>query len=395
MAPIRVRSRTALLASMLACALALAIPSQALAVKTLGLSSGTFKFSVGAGDTVGGDVFVVNDGTEPLKVLVYAADQSVDAKGDISYTAPSRADLASQQNPSTWTKVSMPADSKSLGNIPYLELARGQRVPVKFSFTVPASVAPGDHNVVIFFESFELPKLGQGAQSLVSGRLGARVTLRVKGDVVEKLDVRPFEVPAFVIGSEIPYRFVVRNTGNVDQRVIGQAALLDRSDNEVVSQIPIKARLVFAGEQLEATGTLVADKQPWGPHAVSIDVTPVDDNNKPLSSGKNAIIEARRVWLIPFWLVVAAGVIIVLLVSRLVWMAAVGAAMRKQNKSSELSHEPSPTPDGGGGPARAALAPHDADVQARREARERRRLEALAEERSPADQQQPVVESDE
>ena len=394
MTGINVQSKRALLGALFACVVALAVPAPALATKTLGLSSGTFKFSVSAGDTVGGEVFVVNDGTEPLKVLVYAADQRVDAKGDVSYTAPSRADLASQQNPSTWAKVSMPADSKSLGNIPYLELTPRQRVPVKFSFTVPPGVAPGDHNVVIFFESFELPKQGQGAQSLVSGRLGARVTLRVKGVVVEKLDIRPFEVPAFVIGSEIPYRFVVRNTGNVDRRVVGQATLLDRSDNQIAAQTPIKARLVFAGEQLEASGTLVADKQPWGPHAVSLDVIPVDDNNKPLASGKDTITEARRVWLIPLWLVVAVGVILTLGVGNLVWSAAVRAAARGQNKTREPSHEPPTTPSGGR-PTRAPRAPRDAEAQARREARERRRVEALVEEPKPADGPPPVGEGHE
>lgn len=377
-----VRSKTFLAAALLACTVALVVPVSAMATKTLGLSSGTFKFTVSAGDTVGGDVSVVNDGTEPLKVLVYAADQRVDSKGAISYTAPSRADLASQQDPSTWTRVSMPADSKSLGNIPYLELAPGKRVPVKFSFAVPSSVPPGDHNVVIFFESFEMSPSGEGAQSMVSGRLGARVTLRVKGDIVENLQVKPFNVPAFVIGSEIPYRFTVRNTGNVDQRVVARAVLLDRGDNELVVQIPIKARLVFAGNQLEATGTIVADKQQlWGPHVVSVDVTPVDDDNKPLDFAKNTVTNAQRVWLVPLWFVVALGLFLVLLAGRIIWSLAVNAAARKVGTAPAGSPEPPPVHGGGAhAPARAPRAPRDAEAQARREARERRRLEAEAEE---------------
>jgi len=395
MAALQARSKVLLHAAALICVASLAIPAPALATKTLGLSSGTFKFSVAAGDVVGGQVFVVNDGTEPLKVLVYAADQRVDDKGTIAYTAPSRADLASQQNPSTWTRVSMPADSKSLGNIPYLELKPGQRFPVKFSFTVPTSVTPGDHNVVVFFESFEMPKAGEGAQSMVSGRLGARVTLRVKGEIVERLDVRPFEVPAFVIGSEIPYRYVVRNLGNVDQRVIGRALLLDRSENEVTSQIPIEARLVFAGEQLEASGTLVAERQPWGPHSVSIDVTPVDDTNRPIDSGKNAITKTRTVWLIPLWLVVAVIAIAVLVVGRLIWTAALRAANRSHEKASKGGALTRPTPDDDDddnptGPSRTS---RESEAQARREARAHRQLEAEAEARELEDVRRAQAEA--
>lgn len=314
-------------------------PSSALAVRTLGLSAGTFRFDVDAGQRVGGQVTVMNDGTEPLKVMVYASDQRVDGKGNVTYQTPTRADLQSLTLPSSWTTVKMPANSKALGNIPYLELKPKERVPVKFSIAVPPSVPPGDHNVIVFFEAFETPESGQVTQSTVAGRLGARVTLRVKGEFVRGLEVRPFNVPAYVIGGEIPYDFMVRNTGNLDQRVGARVLLLDRGGNEIQRRTAIDGTTLFANTNREATGTLLAEKMPVGPFQVRIDVSPVDETGKATNSGSNTITQSHEVWLVPYWLIVLVAIIIVLVVGRIFWVIAMffarrGAAREQEKKDA-------------------------------------------------------------
>jgi len=309
-----------------------AAPVSAHAVRTLGLSSGTFSFEVPPSGELKGKVVVSNDGDESLKVMVYASDQSVDAKGKVTYIAPTRADLASLGNPSTWVRVSMPSNSKSIGNIPYLELAPGEKVPVKFSLSVPPGTTPGDHNVLIFFESFDLPKAGQTVQSVVSGRLGTRITLRVPGDLFKKLEVRPFNVPAFVIGASVPYDFTVRNEGNLDQRIGARTLLLDRNGNELVSQIPIDGRIIFAGSSMLATGTLLAPGAAVGPYRVRIDVTEVGEDGKAVKGGKDTITQEKTVWLLPLWLIVAVGALVVLILVRVIWMASARATRRKQQR---------------------------------------------------------------
>ncbi len=353
----------------LACAVALALPVGAFGVKTLGLSSGTFKFDASAGKSVGGVVYVANDGDEDIKVLVYASDQKVDPKGALTYTVPSRGDLSALDQPSTWTQVKMPADSKSLGNIPYIELKPGQRVPVKFSFTIPPNVPPGDHNVLLFFEMFDTPGAGEGAVSAVSGRLGSRITLRVAGEFVKRLEVRPFVVPAFVIGDEVPYRFTVNNLGNIDQRAGARMLLLDRNDEVLVEKTPIDGRIVFAGTSMEASGSAVVGGG-IGPHSVRIDVTPVDDEGKALDSGKETITQSRNVWLIPLWLVIAVGTVVVLAIARIVWGFALRAARRRNGDDSDDS-----APKG----RRVGRSKtRDSETDSRREARESRRLAAEA-----------------
>lgn len=327
--PRRIPSALAAMAVLVA---ALAAPSAAYAVRTLGLSSGTFKFEVPASGELQGKVIVSNDGDEDLKVMVYASDQTVDEQGNITYIAPTRADLASLDNPSTWVRVSMPANSKSIGNIPYLEIAPGKKVPVKFSLAVPPGTTPGDHNVLVFFESFDLPKPGQTVQSVVSGRLGTRITLRVPGDLFKKLEVRPFNVPAWVIGAAVPYDFTVRNEGNVDQRIGGRALLLDRNGNEIASQNPINGRMSFAGSSMVASETLLAQGLAIGPYKVRLDVTEVDDDGKAVAGGKDTITEVKTVWLLPLWMIITVAALIVLLLVRVIWSAAVRSTRRKHEK---------------------------------------------------------------
>jgi hypothetical protein len=322
-------SARALLAAVFILSTLLVAPSSALAVRTLGLSAGTFRFDVEAGKRAGGEVTVMNDGTEPLKVMVYASDQKVDAKGNVTYETPNRADLQSLTLPSSWTTVKMPANSKALGNIPYLELKPKERVPVKFSIAVPPTVPPGDHNVVIFFEAFETPESGQVTQSTVAGRLGSRVTLRVEGEFVRKLEVRPFNVPAYVIGGQVPFDFTVRNVGNLDQRVGARVLLLDRGGNELQRKTAIDGMTVFAGTNREATGTLLAEKMPVGPFQVRIDVSPVDDTGKATDSGSNTITQSHEVWLIPYWVIVLAVIVVVLIFVSIIWLLASAIARRR------------------------------------------------------------------
>jgi hypothetical protein len=340
---IRMGTRACALAATLLFAALVVAPDSAFATRTLGLSAGTYHLDLAAGQQGSGEVTVINDGTEQLKVMVYAADQKVDEKGNVTYQTPTRPDLNSLLLPSSWTTIKMPANSKSIGNVPYLEIDPGKRVPVPFSVTVPPGVPPGDHNVVIFFESFVPPKPGEGAQSHVAGRLGTRVTMRVAGQLVRKLEVRPFIIPTYVIGGVVPFDFFVRNTGNVDQRIGARVRLLDRNDSEVLRKTPIDGLTNFAGTSTEASGTLVADKMPFGEFKVRLDVSPVDDAGNATASGADTITETRTVWLIPYWLIVLVIVVIILVFVRIVWVIAAGATRRKAKRDLERS-APTPPP---------------------------------------------------
>lgn len=312
----------------------LMLPTSAFAVRTMGLSAGTFKFDLSAGQEATGSVDVMNDGDEVLKVMVYAADQRVNDKGQVTYSTPSRTDLQNAQLPSSWTSVKMPDDSKAIGNVPYIEIKPKEKVPVSFKIAVPQGVAPGDHNLVIFFESFETPAPGEGAKSSVVGRLGARVRMRVAGEFVRKLEVRPYNVPSYVFDTQVPFSFTVRNLGNLDQRVGARVLLLDRGSNEVERRTAIDGVTVFAGTNLESSGTVKVSGFPVGPFKVRLDVSPVDDAGKALNAGADTITQTHEVWVIPVWTIVVAVLIILALFVWIIWSIAAKATRRKNDQQA-------------------------------------------------------------
>lgn len=293
----------------------------AFAEKTVGVSSGSFKFDVDAGTSAAGEIIVTNDGDEPITVLVYAADQLVAQDGSLSFSVPDRGDIASMSLPSAWIRIDMPQDSKSFANIPYLELDPGQRVPVAFEVNVPSGIAPGDHNVMVFFEMAELPDDNSDTtQMLVSGRIGSRITLRVNGTVVDRVEVRPVTVPSVVFGPQVPFSLTVRNEGNVDQRMTVKTMLLDRNDQVVSEVAGIEAQTIFAASNLDASGTVSAARTGFGPHTVRVEAARVDDNGAVLDAGKDTVVVTRSVWVLPVWLLVTAGVLVLVLIGALAAM---------------------------------------------------------------------------
>jgi hypothetical protein len=304
---------------------ALVLPTAAEAVgeRTLGLSASKFGFAAEPGQKGTGEVFVINEGTAPISVRIYAADQIVDATGTVTYSVPAM-NSNPLSSPAQWLTFGLPPDAKSTGNVPAVRLAAGQRLPVKFQVTVPEGALPGDRQAVLFFEMFD-PQNPKGTR--VNARLGARIKTRVKGEIVEKLDVRPFTMPAFVVGSAPSYSFTLRNEGNVDEQVTARLVVLDRSENERGSAVVVTDTAVYASTNLQKDGTYQLPGLAIGPSRVRLIV------DYPGESGVGKSIEKDlTVWAVPRWLIVTAGVLILLAILVAVWAAGRRAAERKQAK---------------------------------------------------------------
>ena len=293
-------------AVLLLAALVAAVPGVAHAEKTIALSSGSFEFTVEPGGIGSGEVTVMNDGEEPLKALVYVADMRIAETGSLSYVTPQREGANLLTTPATWFRIYMPADSKSVGNTPYIELDPGERLPIKFEFSPPAGTAPGDHNAVIFFEMFELTSGADGSTAQVTGRLGTRVALRVAGQTVESLTIRPFDVPSFQIGGSVPYTFTVNNEGNINKHVAVSVAMLDSAEDQVASSMVTTDTIVFANAGQQFTGDLDLSSQRLGPHTVEVTVSYMKEGDQIAST----LVEQRTVWLLPLWAVVAIGFLV-------------------------------------------------------------------------------------
>ncbi len=323
--------RIAAIAIGLALMAPLLMPSPALAVRTVGISTPTFDFNVAAGQTGKGELYVINDGTEPIKVMVYAANQKTDAKGKITYEVPKFGDPGFS-GPATWFRLQMPQDSKAIGNTPYLELKAKQRVLVKFSFEVAQGVPAGDHQVIIFFEMFDFAQSG-GMLSTVSGRVGSRVRVRVQGTLVEKMTVQPFNVRDLVIGDLMPYDFVVRNDGNVDKPVVAKIEILDAGENVVQTSSVMTETVLYAHSMTEQGAVLRLSEVGIGRFTARLTATyprEPDANGEAVSA---EIVKDRTIWVFPLWLVVGAVVVVGGLVLWLSWRSAIRAAESRASRS--------------------------------------------------------------
>lgn len=309
-------------------AVAAVFPATAAEPRTIAISAGSFAFDVDPGQEMGGEVTVINPSEEPIRVMVYTAYQVIDEVGEVTYVTPNRDDPDFAARPTAWFRLSMPADAKAIGNTPYLEMEPGERIPVEFLFQPPMGVAPGDHNVILFFEMFDLAVGAEGAVTQVRGRVGSRIQMRVSGEHVKRMSVRPLVVPAVVFGGEVPFDMTLRNTGNLDQRVSVASVLFDRNEREVAREEPLLGALVFAGNNRRLEGRVLTDGRAIGPHTLQAEVYEVDEEGNILELTE-PLVESRVVWMIPWWVLIAVGSALLILLGRIVWHL---AGKRKREK---------------------------------------------------------------
>ena len=215
----------------------------------------------------------------------------------------------------------------------------------------------------MFFEMFDFADNVEGSAVQVAGRIGARVALRVNGEVIEKMTVRPFEVPALRVGTEVPYRFTVTNGGNLNKSIVAWVTLLDRNENQVTASQVASETAVLARSNLAFSDTLDTVAGRFGPHTMEVRIQYIEEDSELPSE----IVEQRTIWLIPVWLLSVAAVAVFGLT---VWLA-----MRvSRGPRSRQVDEPG----------------HRAKGGTRAQADERRRLR---EERMAQAQEQPSAEA--
>ncbi|MEU6012183.1 DUF916 domain-containing protein [Streptomyces sp. NPDC047453] len=156
-----------------------------------------YSYTVNPGGHVDDALVVVNHGTTPLHLAVYAADAFTDEAG--------RLDLVTKDAKSTRVGAWVRTDR------PDVAIRPGRSVKVPFTLTVPRDAAPGDH-------------MGGIVTSLADGtdtgrRLGIRIRLRVGGALEPKLSVQDLHVrysgTANPVGrGDATVTYTIHNTGN-------------------------------------------------------------------------------------------------------------------------------------------------------------------------------------
>lgn len=167
-----------------------------------GTGRANFAYEVDPGETVSDTMIVVNTGTEPLPLTVYAADAFTAPSGEIDVLVTGAASTGA----GTWVSVAQTS----------LELAPGQTADVPFTVTVPADARPGDHSAGIVTS---LTSTDASSALSVDRRLGTRINLRVAGALAPSAAVTG--VTARYDGSWNPFesgrltvQYRLENTGN-------------------------------------------------------------------------------------------------------------------------------------------------------------------------------------
>ncbi|WP_405984760.1 hypothetical protein [Streptomyces sp. NBC_00872] len=165
-----------------------------------------FSYSATPGAAVGDHLAVLNHSTRALKLKVYASDAFNTADGGFDLLAAGRP----SKDAGTWVAV-----EKSTVVVP----ARS-RVIVPFTLTVPRGASPGDHAAGIVAALTSSGSGAEGDRVAVEQRVGARIHIRVAGELKPRLTVE--NLRASYRGTANPFgggsatvTYTVRNTGNV------------------------------------------------------------------------------------------------------------------------------------------------------------------------------------
>lgn len=305
----------------------------AMAERTIALSTGTIELSLAPGSSASETIIVSNEGDEPLKALVYTADVAYDASGTPAYIRPDSNPQAVNGSPALWLSLQMPKETQVIANTPYIVLEPGESIPVSFELEVPEGATPGDHTAIIFFEMFSTEDV-EGASSQISGRIGARIDVRVAGEVIEKLDVAPFSIRELIIGDSAAYSFTLSNLGNIDKHCTTSLVVLDRSENEVLRSQIESDTAVYAGSSRSHADVLDLSDVGFGKYTVRAEVV-YDRETSGTASVADVLAKDRTVWVVPLWLAIVVLLVVGLPILYLIWRSGVRSAARKAAKKAE------------------------------------------------------------
>lgn len=338
----------------------LVTPSSALAERTIALSTGTFEISLAPGGSATDGLLVANNGDEPITALVYTADVEIDEEGNQTYTRPSPTPENYLASPASWIRLKVPDSTKIVANTPYLEMEPGIELPVDFELVVPQNATPGDYNAVVFFEMFEFDEGSEGAVSRVSGRIGARVDLRVVGEIVDDIKLTDLSARTFVIGDTTPFSVRVANEGNIDKKIDVSLTLLGTGESEEWSKVLEEGANVYAQRERLYDGAVSFDGVGFGKYTFRAAM----DYDKEQGDGQGTVMPEtvtvdRQIWVIPLWLAIVVLIVVGLPLIYLTYRVSTRGLRAKRAEKAEK-----PSKRGRSRRSRGVDADADADAEA-------------------------------
>lgn len=285
-----------------------------------------FDYALDPGETLIDFVGVSNFGTEPITVQLYASDAYTTETGafDLLPSGEEPVDVGS------WIGF----------NEQTLTIEPATRLDVPFALNVPADATPGDHVGGIVAAVTEAATDASGNEVLVERRVGARIHLRVAGELEPTLTpdlehvTYHYEWNPVEPGS-VSFDYAVENTGNVRlqgalvARIAGPWDVLARE--VVIAELP----QILPGDRFEGTAE-VDGIWPLAHLNAELIVRPEAVSEDDMESRLVSSRETAGLWAPP-WPQAAVAAALALLI----WIL-VKARKRKRRKESQREAEPKP-----------------------------------------------------
>lgn len=299
-----------------------------------GRSRATFEQSLDPGASSTDTVILTNLGSEPLSLTLSAADIVMTPSGDVTLAADDADPVASQ-----W--VTLGADEVTLDP--------AEAVEVPFDIAPPANAEPGDYAVAILSSAVRPVTGDDGQAAVLDTRVGARLYLRVVGDLRSELTVSDLAVERDApwwnpLPAPASTDFVVANDGNVRLDASAVVVLtgpfgweLGRTEARTLPQL-------LPGDSVRLSQTAPGDGSPAGAAVVAGIVAPflltatLEIDATEVSTGQGFVYTAATSTVDVPW--VAAALVLLLLVALVT-----RARSRRQRRAagpSKASEAPAP-----------------------------------------------------
>lgn len=218
----------------------------------LGLTPAKVELSLARGESVNGEITVINEGNEPLEVSFYVRDYRFTDDGKVVFTESQE----ERWSASKWLEIGRVSDY----------LLPGASVKLPYEIRVPLDAEPGSHWAVIFAEGRF--RGSNTPTSNLSVRVGAVVLITVPGDIIAKGEILDFRIPPLGY-RKIPFTFKFKNSGNIHINLRPQLEVFHKG--RVISRLQMDEVVSYPQTEREVRGYLQLGNS-WGLHEVVLKI---------------------------------------------------------------------------------------------------------------------------
>lgn len=214
-----------------------------------------------------------------------------------------------------------------------LTLAPGQSADVPFTIAVPANAEPGDYGLAVVASMSQPTTTDDGQQVLIDARVGARVYLRVLGDLHSQITVTDITVERMApwwnpLGADTRIDFVIENTGNVRLDASAAVTITGPAGTDLGSAAARELPQLLPGDRLRISQISDGQGGESGPVVVTgvpaafaleatVDIAATETSTGQSFSYSQSATATEIPWLVVALLVLVAGWLVVVWVRRI------------------------------------------------------------------------------